>query len=65
MFLVADSQRGETIAGVAVVCGMAAGFASFVVAVFSCLSANFVGAGVCLLAAGLAFVRVANATLRK
>ena len=59
----ADNQRGDTIAGVAVVCGMAAGFASFVVAVFSFFSANFVGAGVSLAAAGLAFGLVANASL--
>lgn len=61
----ADKRRGETIAGVAVVCGMAAGFASFVVAVFSFFTFNFVGAGVCLAAAGLSFGLVANASLRR
>jgi hypothetical protein len=65
MFIVADNQRGETIAGVAVVCGMVAGFASFIVAVFSFFAFNFVGAGVCLAAAGLSFGLIANASLRK
>lgn len=61
----ADNQRGETIAGVAVVCGMATGFAGFVAAVFSFFSSDFVGAGVCLAAAGLSFGLVANASLRQ
>jgi len=62
---VAENQRGETIAGLAVVCGMAVGFAGFVAAVFSFFAVNFVGAGVCLAAAGLSFGLVANASLRK
>ena len=61
----ADNQRGEAIAGVAVICGMVAGFASFIVGVFAFFSFNFVGAGVCLAAAGLSFGLVANASLRK
>jgi hypothetical protein len=61
---VADKQRGETVAGVAVICGMVAGFGAFAVAVFSFFSGNFVGAGVCLGAAGLSFGLVANASLR-
>lgn len=61
----ADNQKGETLAGVAVICGMAAGFAGFLVAVFSFFSGNLVGAGVSLAAAGLSFGLVANASLRK
>jgi hypothetical protein len=61
----ADNQKGETIAGVAVICGMVAGFAALVAAVFAFFSFNFVGAGVCLGAAGLSFGLVANASLRQ
>lgn len=60
-----DSQRGEMIAGMAIICAMVAGFASFIAAVFSFFNFNFVGAGVCLAAAGLSFGLVANAVLRK
>ena len=57
--------RGETIAGVAVICGMITGFASLVAAVFAFFSFNWVGAGVCLASAGLSFGLVANAALRR
>ncbi|HYH82036.1 MAG TPA: hypothetical protein VEX86_19675 [Longimicrobium sp.] len=60
-----ENQRGETIAGIAVFCGMVAGFVGLVVAVFSFFAGNFAGAGVCLVAAGLSFGLVANATLRR
>ena len=40
------------------------GIASLVVAVFSFASANWVGAGICLVSAALAFGLVANALLR-
>jgi uncharacterized membrane protein YphA (DoxX/SURF4 family) len=57
--------RGETIAGIAVICGMITGFASLIAAVFAFFSFNWVGAGVCLAAAGLSFGLVANAALRQ
>jgi hypothetical protein len=60
----AANSKGETIAGVAVVCAMFAGFAAVVAAVFAFFSFNWVGAGVCLAAAGLSFGLVANASLR-
>ena len=56
--------KGETIAGVAVICGMITGYAAFIAAVFAFFSFNWVGAGVCLAAAGLSFGLVANAALR-
>jgi hypothetical protein len=43
---------------------MAVGFAAFVVAMFSFVAFNYVGAGVCLAAAGLSFGLVASASLR-
>jgi hypothetical protein len=58
-------QSGETIAGVAVVCGMITGYASLIAAVFAFFSFNWVGAGACLAAAGLSFGLVANAALRR
>jgi hypothetical protein len=57
--------RGETIAGVAVICGMITGFASLIAAVFAFFSFNWAGAGLCLAAAGLSFGLVANAALRQ
>ena len=60
----ADNRRGEMIAGVAVVCAMFTGFAALVATVFAFFSLNWVGAGVCLLAAGVSFGLVANASLR-
>jgi len=62
----AEGRRsGETIAGVAVICGMVTGYAALVAAVFAFFSYNWVGAGVCLAAAGLSFGLVANAALRR
>ena len=58
-------RRGETIAGVAVICGMVTGYAALVAAVFAFFSFNWVGAGACLAAAGLSFGLVANAALRQ
>ena len=60
----ADNRKGETIAGVAVVCAMLTGFAALAATVFAASSFNWVGAGVCLLAAGVSFGLVANASLR-
>lgn len=60
----ADNRKGETVAGVAVVCAMFTGFAAVVVAVFAVFAFNWAGAGVCLLAAGVSFGLVANASLR-
>ena len=61
----AEAQRkGEAIAGAAVICGMITGFAGLIAAVFAFFSFNWVGAGVCLAAAGLSFGLVANAALR-
>lgn len=61
----ADTKKGETIAGVAVVCAMITGYASLAVAAFAFFSMNWVGAGVCLVAAALSFGLVANASLRR
>ena len=56
---------GETIMGVALIMGMFSGFAGIIAAVFAFVTLNFVGAGLCLGAAGLSFGLVANATLRR
>ena len=40
----ADQLKGETIAGIAIGCGMITGFASFFVAVISIFTNNLVGA---------------------
>lgn len=60
----ADNRKGEVIAGVAVVCGLFTGFAALAAVAFAFVSFNWVGAGVCLLAAGVSFGLVANASLR-
>ena len=61
----AENQRGESVAGLAIVCALVVGFAGFVAAFFSFFAFNFVGAGVCLAASGLSFGLVANASLRR
>ena len=59
-----EQEKGEVMAGISVLLGIATGIASLVVAGFAFFNANWVGAGACLAAAGLAFGLVANATLR-
>lgn len=59
-----EKSKAETVAGIAVLLAFVTGVASLVVAVFSFFSANWVGAGTCLVAAALAFGLVANAVLR-
>jgi hypothetical protein len=58
------TEKAETVGGIAVICGLVTGFASLVVAVFAFFNYNWVGAGVCLASAGLAFGLVANAVWR-
>ena len=60
----ATSDKGAGIGGVAVIGGLISGIASLIVAVFAFLSYNWIGAGVCLGSAGLAFGLIANAIWR-
>ena len=59
-----EKEKAETIAGIAVLLAVVTGIAALIVAVFSFAGANWVGAGICLVAAALAFGLVANAVLR-
>ena len=59
------TEKAETVGGVAIICGLVTGFASLVVAVFAFFTYNWVGVGVCLGAAGLAFGLVSNAVWRQ
>ncbi len=54
----------EKILGIAVVTGMITGFGGIVAAIFALINADWIGAGLCLLAAALAFGLLVNALLR-
>ena len=62
-----DEKRGafENVLGITVIAGLATGFAALLVAGFAFFSADWVGAGVALGAAGLAFGLVAQAVLSR
>ncbi len=58
-------NRLEAVLGIVVIASLVTGFSGLLVAVFAFFSAEWVGAGVCLGAAALAFGLVANALLRE
>ena len=58
-------NRLDTLVGIAVAAGMTTGGLSLVVAVVAVLGRDWMGAGVCLVAAALAFGLTANALLRE
>ncbi|MCJ7700388.1 MAG: hypothetical protein MUO62_02290 [Anaerolineales bacterium] len=58
------SNKFEVILGIVVIAGMITGFVGLLAAVFAFFSADWVGVGVCLGAAALAFGLLANALLR-
>ena len=60
-----EKTKAETVAGIAVLLAFVTGVAGVVVAVFAFFDANWVGAGLGLVAAALAFGLVANAVLRQ
>ena len=64
MLMSTTTEKAEMVGGIAVICGLVTGFASLVMAIFSFFSYNWIGAGVCLGSAGLAFGLVANAVWR-
>jgi hypothetical protein len=64
MFMPTTTEKAEAVGSIAVICGMVTGFASLVGAIFSFFSYNWIGVGVCLGSAGLAFGLIANAVWR-
>lgn len=58
------TNRAESFAGMAFLCGFITGVVSFIAAVVGLLTLNLVGAGVCFGASALAFGLIANAALR-
>ena len=59
-----EEAKAETVAGIAVLLAFVTGIGGVTVGVFAFLDANWVGAGLGLVAAALAFGLVANAVLR-
>jgi hypothetical protein len=58
-------NRLEAVLGIVVIASLVTGFSGLLIAVFAFFSTEWVGAGVCLGAAALAFGLVANALLRE
>ena len=59
------TEKAEMAGGLAIIGGLIAGFAGLVAALFAFFSFNWVGAGVCLAAAGISFGFVASAVWRR
>ena len=59
------TEKAEMAGGLAIIGGLIAGFAGLVAAVFAIINYNWVGAGVCLAAAGISFGLVASAVWRR
>jgi hypothetical protein len=57
-------EKAKTIGGIAVILGMVSGVACLISAYAAFFSGNWIGAGVCLGSAGLAFGLIANAVWR-
>ena len=61
-----DSKvRFEAVLGTVVIAGLVTGFAGLLGAVFAFFNADWVGVGVCLAAAAIAFGLLTNAILRE
>ena len=60
----AGRRIGESVAGLAVACGMITGCVALLAGAVALLGREFVAMGLCFIAAALAFGLVANATLR-
>jgi hypothetical protein len=58
------TEKAATAGGLALIGGLAAGFAGLVAGLISLFTLNLLGAGVCLAAAGISFGLVANAIWR-
>lgn len=58
-------SKFENVLGVVLILGLVTGIAGLLAAVFAFFSADWVGAGLCLAAAAVAFGLLANALLRK
>ncbi len=57
--------RSKAVLGTVIIAGLATGFAGLLGAVFAFFSADWVGVGVCLAAAAIAFALLTNAILRE
>ena len=58
-------NRFDTVVGLSVVAGLLSGGLGLLVAVIAAFDGNWVGTGVCLMAAALAFGLTTNALLRQ
>jgi hypothetical protein len=58
------TEKLDAILGQSVIAAMVTGVAAVVAAIFAFIQADWMGTGVCLAAAGLAFGLLANAMLR-
>lgn len=59
-----DKGNGGLVVGIAIISSLFIGFVSFIAAVFAFFNNNWIGIGVCLIAAALAVGLLANAVLR-
>ena len=59
------ASRSETVGGLAVICGLLTGFLGLVIAALALFVSNWIGAGICLVAAALSFGLIANAVWRQ
>lgn len=59
------SNTFDVLLGIGVVFGLVTGIAGLLTAVYAFFSGEWLGTGLCLLAAAVAFGQIANALLRK
>jgi uncharacterized membrane protein len=58
-------ERFQRLLSVGIIAGLVTGFVALIAAVLAFFSADWVGTGACLAAAGLAFGLISNAVLRQ
>ena len=59
------TEKAEIAGGLAILGGLIAGFAGLVAAIIAVITLNFIGVGVCLVAAGISFGLTASAVWRR
>lgn len=59
------NRQTDTLIGISAIGGVVTGASALVAALLSALSANWVGTGLCLLSAALAFGLIGSALLRR
>ncbi len=58
-------ERFQSLLSVGIIAGLVTGFVAFIAAALAFFSADWIGTGVCLAAAALAFGMISNAVLRQ